>query len=272
MTPLNLQIGHSNTGRGPFAAAYGHSGEQSARVRRRARTALRLAGCVAGLLASSAAFAQTTEPSFVDKFTGFSVKRWQISDGWSNGGTFDCSWKASAVRLTNGGIALSLIEKGAAAGGGYICGEVQSRQKYRFGVFEARFKPAEGSGINTGFSLFAPATKDHGQQEINAGVLGKDATGGFVDVGFVWTEKQLSWYENGVLVKQIKAGEGEIPQDPMMIIFSTYNRSEPWMGPFLPTTLPATAVFQRIAYTAPGDPCQFPESLVCTQKLTLSSR
>lgn len=269
MTSLNQYPEPRTPGRVDGASRSGISKVASVRT----RTALRLAGGLMGLLASGGVFAQTaTEPSFVDKFNGFSAKRWQISDGWSNGGTFDCSWKGSAVRLTNGGIALSLIEKGAAAGGGYLCGEVQSRQKYRFGVFEARFKAAEGSEINTGFSLFAPATKDHGQQEINAGVLGKDATGGFVDVGFVWTEKQISWYENGVLVKQIKAGEGEIPQEPMMIVFSTYNRSEPWMGPFLPTTLPATAVFQRVAYTAPGDPCQFPESLVCTQKLTLSSR
>jgi endo-1,3-1,4-beta-glycanase ExoK len=57
----------------------------------------------------------------------------------------------------------------------------------------------------------------------------------------------------------------KIPTNPQKIFFSLWGTDtlSNWMGRFA-YTQPATLEVERLAYTAVGAPCQFPESIACT--------
>jgi endo-1,3-1,4-beta-glycanase ExoK len=211
---------------------------------------------LAGLISSAHA---EGSPGFVDHFERFNASRWRISDGWSNGGTFDCSFKGTNVRLEEG--ALSLSRVGLAPNG--TCAEVQSATTYLYGTFEAQVKPAVGSGLFTSMFLFSPGGKGVPSTEIRSGILGRTALQQAVRLGIVWTPKGVTVYEDGHVVKTLGPEEAKALSSPMKIFLTAYSRKESYLGDLDTAALPARAQFDWVAYTPLGAPCQFPESLAC---------
>lgn len=226
--------------------------------------------------------------TFVDTFDHLTKKRWYVSDGWSNGDHQNCTWSADQVRIVDGALRLSFTRKPSGERD-YACAEVQSRKRYGYGVYEARLKAVGGSGFNTGFFTYIGPVHKQPWHEIDFEVLGKDpsrvqlnrfidgkggnekmvavpgdADKGFHDYAFVWQKGRLRYYIDGTLVQTVTEPE-KLPSRAMKIFVTLWasDTLTPWMGAFRDPARPVAASVTRLSFTAPGDPCQYPESLVC---------
>jgi endo-1,3-1,4-beta-glycanase ExoK len=231
---------------------------------------------------------QARGTSFVDDFDRIDRSVWYVSDGWNNGAHQNCTWSKNQVSAEDGRLQLRFAE-GQAKDRTYLCGEIQSRKRFGYGTYEARFKAGTGPGLNSAFFTYiGPADKQQ-HDEIDFEVLGKDtgrvqvnqyikakggneklvslggpADQGFNDYAFVWEPDRLRYYVNGKLVQEV-TDPSKIPQNPQKIFFSFWGTDtlSDWMGKFAYAG-PTTMEIDRIAYTAPGDTCQFPQSIACT--------
>ncbi|OCJ15116.1 1,3-1,4-beta-glycanase [Rhizobium sp. AC44/96] len=240
------------------------------------------------VLGASSAVAQQAGGSFVENFDKLDRSAWYVSDGWNNGAHQNCTWSKNQVKVEGGSLHLSFTE-GQSKDRKYLCGEIQTTKRYGYGTYEARMKAGTGSGLNSAFFTYiGPADKkDH--DEIDFEVLGKNtsqvqvnqyvkakggneklvpvgskADEGFNDYAFVWEPGRLRYYLNGRLVQDV-TDPSKIPTNPQKIFFSLWGTDtlSNWMGRFA-YTQPATLEVERLAYTAAGAPCQFPQSIACT--------
>lgn len=128
--------------------------------------ALRLS-LVSGAVLSSglipcAVFAQEPQPSgtsFVDNFDKIDSARWYISDGWNNGPHQNCTWSKKQIGVENGMLQLKFTQAKTGARD-YACGEIQTTKTYGYGTYEARYRTATGSGLNSAFFTYIGPT-DH---------------------------------------------------------------------------------------------------------------
>jgi len=261
-------------------------------LRRLGAASMLLLALAASLVAAPhAARAQdvSSAPSFVDDFKTFDRSRWYVSDGWSNGPHQNCTWSKSLVALSDGALTLG-FEKRQTKDREYACGEIQTKQRYGYGTYEARMKTDTGSGLNAAFfSYIGPSdkqpwdeidfevlTKDTSKVQVNTYISGKpkneklaDVEGGtdkgFNDYGFVWEKDRLRFYVNGKLVQEV-TNPAELPTHSQKIFFSLWGSDtlKNWMGAFSDPGRQVSMQVQRVAFTALGQPCQFPESLACS--------
>ncbi|MDG4873648.1 family 16 glycosylhydrolase [Mesorhizobium sp. WSM4935] len=250
------------------------------------------AALAAGLHPAHAQEAQQepqSAPSFVDNFSNFNQSRWFVSDGWTNGAHQNCTWSKDLVRLSDGVLSLG-FEKRKLKDREFACAEIQTKQRYGYGVYEARMKTGTGSGLNAAFfSYIGPQdkqpwdeidfevlTKDPSKVQVNSYIQGKPKNGklvdveggadkGFNDYGFVWEKDRLRWYINGKLVHEV-TNPDELPTHSQKIFFSLWGSDKltNWMGAFTDPGSKVTMQVKRAAFTALGQPCQFPESLACS--------
>jgi endo-1,3-1,4-beta-glycanase ExoK len=236
-----------------------------------------------------AALAQGTNAgtSFVENFDKIDSRTWYVSDGWDNGAHQNCTWSKKQVKVRNGVLELT-FEQRKAGKRDYVCGEIQTRKRFGYGTYEARIRTAEGSGLNSAFFTYIGPTDKKPHDEIDFEVLGKDsgkvqvnqyisAKGGneklvdvegganaaFNDYAFVWEKDRLRYYVNGTLVQDI-TDPAKIPVNDQKIFFSLWGTDtlSDWMGKF-DYRGPAKMQIDRVAFTAPGDKCQFPQSISC---------
>jgi len=261
-------------------------------LRRLGAASMLLLALAASLVAAPhAARAQdvSSAPSFVDDFKTFDRSRWYVSDGWSNGPHQNCTWSKSLVALSDGALTLG-FEKRQTKDREYACGEIQTKQRYGYGTYEARMKTDTGSGLNAAFfSYIGPSdkqpwdeidfevlTKDTSKVQVNTYISGKpkneklaDVEGGtdkgFNDYGFVWEKDRLRFYVNGKLVQEV-TNPAELPTHSQKIFFSLWGSDKltNWMGAFADPGRKVTMQVERVAFTALGEACQFPESLACS--------
>ena len=228
-------------------------------------------------------------PSFVDNFSNFDRSRWFVSDGWTNGAHQNCTWSKDLVRLSDGVLSLG-FEKRKLKDREFACAEIQTKQRYGYGVYEARMKTGTGSGLNAAFfSYIGPQdkqpwdeidfevlTKDPSKVQVNSYIQGKPKNGklvdveggadkGFNDYAFIWEKDRLRWYVNGKLVQEVTDPQ-ELPTHSQKIFFSLWGSDtlKNWMGAFSDPGRQVSMQVQRVAFTALGQPCQFPESLACS--------
>jgi endo-1,3-1,4-beta-glycanase ExoK len=253
---------------------------------------MRVLLCAAACSVHSAAIGDADErmgTSFFERFDHLNTKAWYISDGWSNGSHQGCTWSKSKVRIEGGHLVLTLgrIPSGEPV---YQCGEVQSLAFYNYGTFEVRMRAARGSGVNSAFFTYVGPTHGRPHDEIDFEVLGRntrevqvntyvagkgehgqiipngtDSADNFVDYAFEWTPEKVRWFVNGKLAREL-SGQGEnVPTHPSQIILSIWNGHglDAWLGRFEDPREPLNMFVEHVAYTAPGDRCQFPSSIVC---------
>jgi endo-1,3-1,4-beta-glycanase ExoK len=241
------------------------------------------------MLAGGARADDASGQSFRDDFESFDRSRWYVSDGWANGEHQNCTWSKDQLQLVNGVLTLS-FEKRETKDRAYVCAELQTHKRFGYGTYEARFKTDTGSGINAAFFTyigpsdnqphdeidFEVLTRDTSKVSVNTYVDGKPRNGSEVDVpgnadaafndyAFVWEKDRIRWYVNGELVHEASE-PAELPSHPQKIFFSLWGSDtlDDWMGAFDDPGRQLTMEVDWVAYTAPGDPCQFPESVACS--------
>jgi len=226
---------------------------------------------------------------FMVNFDILSKSFWYISDGWANGDWQGCEWRASALETHQGNLFLTLSDHGGKQRP-IGCAEVRTNHKPGYGLYEARLRAASGSGLNTAFFTYiGPANGVPHWDEIDFEFLGKDthavqvgtyvdgkaANGATVKLPFDaskefhnyaidWQADKISWYVDGKLVNETKAGT-PIPSHPGALFLSLWSgghQEDAWLGAFTYTS-PVTAEVSWAAFTPPGMKCQFPESMSC---------
>lgn len=225
---------------------------------------------------------------FESNLDRFDPNLWYISDGWSNGDHQNCTWSRKAVSMTREqGLTLSFLPKSALREKAF-CGEVQTRNRFKYGTFEAWMNANGGSGLNAAFfSYIGPVhkqphdeidfemlTRSPGRIWLNRFVDGKDFGEGsahqaevrppdeFYHLAFVWEPARLRWYVDGDLVKEVTNG---VPSRAMKIYFSHWGTDQlwQWMGRFDPIDAPVQMTVRRFTYTPLGQECVFEGSVTC---------
>ena len=244
-------------------------------------------GIIVTLAALLAATPVDAGESFHDDFDRFDRSRWLVSDGWVNGDWQNCLWSDRAVRQGDGKLTLTFAPDKSAARD-YVCGEVQTRESYGYGTYEARLRTGKGSGLNAAFfSYIGPQQqkphdeidveillKDPSQVSLNTYVSGTPMNGdrvsippsnlGFNSYAFVWGPHRLRWFVNGKLVHEA-ADRDRLPRTPQRIFLSLWGSDtlSNWMGPFEAPARPVTMEVDWVAFTKAGEPCRFPQSVLC---------
>ncbi|HBF32375.1 family 16 glycosylhydrolase [Rhizobium sp.] len=241
-------------------------------------------------LGLSAAHAQdgANGTSFVDTFSKLDSARWYISDGWNNGAHQNCTWTKKNIKIDNGHLELTFNDT-PLGDRKFSCAELQTKQRFGYGTYEARLKAADISGLNTAFFSFIGPVDKSPHDEVDFEILGKNlnevqvnqyisakggneklvpvaggANKGFNDYAFVWEKDRLRYYVNGTLVQDV-TDPTKIPSHSQKIFLSLWGTDTltDWMGPFSYTS-PQTMTIERVAFTALGEKCQFPQSVACT--------
>ncbi len=225
--------------------------------------------------------------SFVEEFDRLDTTFWYVSDGWNNGPHQNCTWSKRQVVLQGGAVELHLA-KAKTGERDYACGEIQTRARYGYGTYEVRMKAATGSGLNSAFFSYIGPVDKKPHDEIDFEVLGKNTNevqlnqyvagkggneklvpvaGGadksFNDYSFIWEKDRLRYFVNGELVHEV-TDRSKIPSNAQKIFLSLWgsDRLQNWMGPFSYLE-PSSMSVERIAFTALGEECRFPESVLC---------
>jgi endo-1,3-1,4-beta-glycanase ExoK len=237
--------------------------------------------------------AAASDESFVDEFDTFDESRWFVSDGWDNGPHQGCTWDADSVQPRDGFLRLT-IEPRTTGDRDFSCGEIQTREFLGYGVYEVRMRALASPGTVSAFFTYTGPVHENPWDEVDIEILGKDTTqaqlniyvdgeGGqekLVDLGFdsaegmndyafVWEEDALRWYINGELVREMTSEAQPLPSVRSKLYLSVWNGQgedmAAWLGAFEPPRGPMRMDISRVAFTAPGDACQFPESIVCAK-------
>jgi endo-1,3-1,4-beta-glycanase ExoK len=247
---------------------------------------------LAGLILLPAA-AMADGVSFRDSFDSLDTKRWYVSDGWSNGTHQNCTWSSSQVTTAGGALKVGFapVVKGDRQ---YSCGEIQTKQAYGYGTYEARLKTPAGSGLNAAFFTYIGEQQGKPHDEIDFEVLLKDTSivetttfvngqsgdgevgagqqhtlphssdSDFIDYAFTWEADEIRFYINGELVRTI-TDKAMIPTNAQRVFFSLWGSDTltDWMGPMEAQDEAIAMEVEWVAFTAEGEACAFPESVLC---------
>ncbi|TDD72637.1 glycosyl hydrolase family protein [Jiangella aurantiaca] len=234
--------------------------------------------------------------SFVDDFDTLNTSRWAVSHGWNNGTVMNCIWDRAQVVASGGALNLSFAKK-TIGDRQYACSEVQHREKLGYGVYEARVKGVAGSGLMSSFFSWVGAGTSSPEEAIDfIKLLGVD-TGrvkfdtwinaqtqaavfrdlpvpfdqGYIDYGVDWSATRLDFYVNGQLVYSI-TDPAKIPDRETNMFLNIWgSETTPEMGTFEDPGGTVTFQVDRVAYTAPGDDCQFTGSIACASTALLTA-
>jgi endo-1,3-1,4-beta-glycanase ExoK len=206
---------------------------------------------------------------FWEPLTYYNPATWQKADGYSNGGMFNCTWRANNVSFTSDGhLKLGLT---SSAYNVFDCAEYRSVYKYGYGLYEVSMKPAKNTGIVSSF-FTGPADgtpwdeidieflgKDTTKVQFNYftnGVgghekvvdLGFDASQGFHTYAFNWQAGSIKWYVDGVLKH---TATSTIPTNPGKIMMNIWNGTgvDGWLGAYNGAN-PLYAEYDWMKYTS----------------------
>lgn len=244
------------------------------------------------LMLPTAAWAQSA--SFHDDFDKLDTGRWYVSDGWSNGAHQNCTWSQRQVTAADGMLRVGFAP-GPVGDRQYGCGEIQTRQAYGYGTYEARLKTPAGSGLNAAFFTYIGAEQSKPHDEIDFEILLKDTAAvettafvngvsgdgevgsgrshqlphpsdsDFTSFAMTWEPEEIRFYIDGELVRTM-SDPATIPTNPQRIFFSLWGSDTltDWMGPMEAPTEPIAMEVDWVAFTASGEDCAFPQSVLCT--------
>jgi endo-1,3-1,4-beta-glycanase ExoK len=255
-------------------------------------TTLRCSARLAGILTLAVVCVTPTiafaQDSFFDDFEQFDKDRWYVSDGWTNGAHQACWWSSRAIDVRDGNLVL-ILEASDDPEQPYICGEVQTNARFKHGTFETRFRTDRASGVNAAFFTYIGEvhnrphdeidievlTRDPGRVEFNTFVDGEMMNGGvatlpepadevFVHYAFIWDEERIRWFLDGELVHEAPAEDLTNAQKIYLSHWNTEVLTD-WMGRFDDPGRPLEMHVDWVAWTAPGEECQFAQSILCDE-------
>ena len=214
-----------------------------------------------------ATFTPTSGPTavggFLDNMDGYNTSLFTKADGWTNPNPFNTGWRADHINFANGIMTIALDNQGCPSGCSnrpYASGEYRRNVLTGYGLYEARFKAAKGSGI-VGGSMFIYTGPSDGQpwDEIDIEILGKDTTkmqvtyytngvgnhetmidlgfdsaAGFHTYGFEYRPTFIKWFVDGVLVHTETGARGPLPSRQMKFMMNLWPAigADQWTGPF----------------------------------------
>jgi len=218
----------------------------------------------------------TGQPVLKEEMNGLTGFDWQTAN-WSNGNPFNCAWQPDNVIFNQGKMLLILDNTGCPQecdGKPYASGEFRSTQeKYGYGYYEVRMKPAKGDGLVSSFFIYTGTYGQEDHHEIDFEFLGRDTTSvqlnyyvegkgnhekiidlgfdaskQFHNYGFSWTPESLTWYVDGKPVHTVK---GKVPYKPgkIMVNFWPGIGVDGWLKPFKYPGKPLQAEYDWIAYS-----------------------
>ncbi|WP_096786098.1 family 16 glycosylhydrolase [Rhodobacter sp. CZR27] len=225
--------------------------------------------------------------SFIETFDRIDGKRWYISDGWTNGEHQNCTWSSRAVRVEDGILKLMYVPDTSGAGQ-HRCAEIQSDERFLHGTFEAKVRTNHrSSGINAAFFTyigpvhkqphdeidFEILTRDTASVDLNTYVAGEPKNGtrvpldppsheGWHVFSIQWEPERIRWFIDGKLVHEATETLPTADQKIFLSHWSTDVLTD-WMGRFEPPSEPVALEVDWVAWTRPGETCQFPESVLC---------
>ncbi|MBQ7186616.1 MAG: family 16 glycosylhydrolase [Ruminococcus sp.] len=225
------------------------------------------------IIPSGASAASTFSGSYFG--TGFDSYDWgkmEASDGWSNGGMFDCTWSKDNVQFSGGKMNLSITGN---QWQGYKGAEYRTTQAYGFGMYDVSMKPIRNDGVVSSFFTYTGPSDGTVWDEIDIEFLGKntnqvqfnyytrgqgnheyvynlgfDASQSFHQYGFYWDRNSITWY---VDKKPVYTATRDIPTTPGRIMMNVWNGKgvDEWLKHYNGRA-PLTAQYDWISYTAPG--------------------
>ena len=235
------------------------------------------------------------QESFFEPFYTLNQQRWYVSDGWANGAHQNCLWSAGQVSTGQGRlrIGFAAIPAGDRA---YSCGEVQTKQAFGHGTFEASVKTPAGSGLNSAFFTYIGPTQGSPHDEMDFEILTRDtrtvetttfvngrsgdgfvgsgekhalphpSNWDYIDYAVTWEPDEVRFYVDRKLVRTI-TDPAMIPSNPQRIFFSLWGSDTliDWMGPFERPTGPIYMQVDWVAYTKLGESCAFEASVLCAE-------
>ncbi len=225
--------------------------------------------------------AQTSEaepesPYLVDLTKGYNddvTAVFSMSDGWSNGDMFNCTWRRRNVSFDNGVMSLKIDDDAGAVP--YSGGEFRSNDFYGYGYYEVKMKPISNDGVVSSFFTYTGPSDNNPWDEIDIEFLGKDTTKvqfnyytdgvgnheylyslgfdaseDFHTYGFDWQAGSITWYVDG---EAVYTAEENIPVTPSKIMANVWPGTgvDSWLNAFDGTT-PLTAEYQYIDFREEG--------------------
>lgn len=190
------------------------------------------------------------------------------SHGYGNAFPFDCEWSENNVDVSDGVMSMSV----SSAGDKYYGGEYRSNARYSYGYYSVCMKAAACSGVISSFFTYT----NHPWDEIDIEFLGDDTTKvqfnyytngagkheyvhrlgfdaseDFHEYGFDWRRDAIVFYVDG---RAIYKADKDIPTTSARIMANVWNGKgdtyEKWCGKLDTSSLPATARYKWIAYSA----------------------
>lgn len=220
-----------------------------------------------GLMSTKAMALTTTH--FSDGFDSANGA-WSKADGWSNGDMFNCIWRAGNVNFSNGIMNIGITrDKNSAYS--YAAGEYRSNEKFGYGLYQVRMKPAKNTGIVSSFFTYTGPSENTPWDEIDIEFLGKDTTKvqfnyytngvgnheyvydlgfdastSFHTYAFNWQKDYIAWLVDG---KEVYRAYDNIPSNPGKIMMNVWPGKgvDSWLGAYNGVT-PLTASYDWIAY------------------------
>lgn len=197
---------------------------------------------------------------------------WEISDGWTNGSMFNCTWRKTNCIF--GDVMQLKIDNDALSNGNipYSGAEFRSKDHYGYGYYETEMKPIKNNGAVSSFFTYTGPTDGDPWDEIDIEFLGKDTTKvqfnyftdgkgdheylydlgfdaseDFHKYGFEWREDGISWYVDG---EKVYTASENIPTTPGKIMMNVWPGTgvDSWLSPF-DGTVPLTAEYIYVKYT-----------------------
>lgn len=210
--------------------------------------------------------------NMIEAFDDYHETLWKSADGYSNGTVFNCTWRQANVTFDDGKMALSILEEPSGVEPIYSGGEYRTHDKYGYGLYTVKMKPAKNIGIVSSFFTYTGPSEDEPWDEIDIEFLGKDTTkvqfnyftngkkpnGEFLydlgfdasesyhEYGFHWQPDAITWYVDGVAVY---TATKEIPKTPGRIMMNIWPGKgvDGWLGKYDGKT-PVSAYYDKVTY------------------------
>ncbi len=198
----------------------------------------------------------------------------EISNGWSNGNMFNCTWRKSNVTFNDGKMQLKIDFDGSPDYGTYSGGEYRSKDFYGYGRYEVSLRAIKNDGVVSSFFTYTGPSDNNPWDEIDVEILGKDTTKvqfnyftngqgnhehlhdlgfdaseDFHTYAFEWHKDKIVWFVDDI---EVYTADKSIPVTESKIMMNTWNGKgvDSWLNAFDDSKLPITAEYEWIAFTA----------------------